>query len=50
VRFTVTATYHWIPLVGGNIGALSTRIRGTAEMRAEQTPSAVPANDINSPC
>jgi hypothetical protein len=50
VRFTVTATYHWIPLVGGNIGALSTKIRGTAEMRAEQTPSAVAANDINSPC
>ena len=50
VRFTVTATYHWIPLVGNDLGVLSTKIRGTAEMRLEQTPSFVNTNINGGSC
>jgi Flp pilus assembly protein TadG len=38
VRFTVAAKYNWLPLLGGKIGIASSTIRGTAEMRLEQTP------------
>jgi len=50
VRFVVTATYHWIPLVGGSIGRLTTKIRGTAEMRIEQTNTFVNTNINQGSC
>ena len=50
VRVTVAATYHWLPLLGGKIGIAHTTIRGTAEMRLEQTPSFLNTNINASGC
>jgi hypothetical protein len=50
VKFTVAATYHWLPLLGGKIGIAQTTIRGTAEMRLEQSPSFVNTNINASGC
>jgi len=44
VQVTVSATYHWLPLLGGKIGIAQTKIRGVAQMRLEQTPNFASTN------
>jgi Flp pilus assembly protein TadG len=39
VRVTVTADYHWIPLVGQKISVTKTTITGQATMRLEAPPT-----------
>lgn len=50
VRVTVAATYHWLPLLGGKIGIAQSTIRGTAEMRLEQTSNFASTNINSSGC
>jgi hypothetical protein len=39
VQVTVSATYHWLPFVAGDIGLTQANIVGTATMRLEATPT-----------
>ena len=39
VQVTVSATYHWLPIIGGRIGIAQTAITGSSSMRLEALPT-----------
>ena len=39
VLVTVSATYHWLPILGGRIGIAQTTISGSSDMRLEALPT-----------
>jgi Flp pilus assembly protein TadG len=39
VQVTVSATYHWLPILGNNIGIAQTTITGSSHMRLEALPT-----------
>ena len=39
VRVTVSATYHWLPILGSRIGITQTAIAGSSNMRLEALPT-----------
>lgn len=39
VQVTVSATYHWLPIIGGRIGIAQTTIAGSSNMRLEALPT-----------
>jgi Flp pilus assembly protein TadG len=39
VLVTVSATYHWLPILGGRIGIAQTTITGSSHMRLEALPT-----------
>ena len=39
IKVTVTATYHWVPLIGDAIGIASSTISGSSTMRLEAAPT-----------
>jgi Flp pilus assembly protein TadG len=39
VQVTVSATYHWLPILGSRIGIAQTAITGSSNMRLEALPT-----------
>ncbi len=39
VQVTVSATYHWLPVISGRIGIAQTTITGSSHMRLEARPT-----------
>jgi Flp pilus assembly protein TadG len=39
VQVTVSATYHWLPILGSRIGITQTAITGSSNMRLEALPT-----------
>ena len=39
VQVTVSATYHWLPILGSRIGIAQTAIAGSSNMRLEALPT-----------
>ena len=39
VLVTVSATYHWLPILGGRIGIAQTTVSGSSNMRLEALPT-----------
>jgi Flp pilus assembly protein TadG len=39
VQVTVSATYHWLPILGSRIGITQTAIAGSSNMRLEALPT-----------
>ena len=39
VKVTVSATYHWLPIISGRLGIAQTAIAGSSNMRLEALPT-----------